>query len=63
MAKQKRQVQIKMCGNNGNPFIAKLHNVLLGPDLNDGLSLIMTLMNLGYTFFILQGFLHGVIRI
>ena len=28
--KQKVQVQIKMCDNNGYPFIATLHNVLLG---------------------------------
>ena len=28
-AKQKGKVQIKMCNNNGNPFIATLHNVIL----------------------------------
>ena len=27
-AKQKGQVQIKMCNNNRDPFIATLHNVL-----------------------------------
>ena len=32
IAKQKGQVQIKMCNNNGDPFIATLHNVLLAPD-------------------------------
>ena len=32
-AKQKSQVRIKMCDDNGNPFIATLHNVLLEPDL------------------------------
>ena len=32
MAKQKGQVRIKMCDNNGYPFIATLHNVLLAPD-------------------------------
>ena len=32
-AKQKGQVQIKMCDNNGDPFIVTLHNVLLAPDL------------------------------
>ena len=32
-AKQKGQVRIKMCDNNGNSFIATLHNVLLAPDL------------------------------
>ena len=31
--KQKGQVRIKMCDNNGDPFIATLHNVLLAPDL------------------------------
>ena len=34
-AKQKGQVQIKMCDNNGDAFIATLHNVLLAPDLFD----------------------------
>ena len=32
-AKQKGQVQIKMCKNNRGPFIATLNNVLLAPDL------------------------------
>ena len=32
-AKRKGQVQIKMSDDNGKPFIAKLHNVLLAPDL------------------------------
>ena len=32
-AKQKGQVRIKMCDNNGYHFIATLHNVLLAPDL------------------------------
>ena len=35
--KQKGQVRIKMCNNNGKPFIATLHNVLLAPDLCDNL--------------------------
>ena len=30
--KQKVQVRIKMCDDNGNHFIATLHNVLLTPD-------------------------------
>ena len=34
-AKQKCQVQIKMCDDNGKPFIATFHNVLLAPDLCD----------------------------
>ena len=29
--KQKSQVQIKMCGDHGDPFIATFHNVLLAP--------------------------------
>ena len=32
-SKQKCQVQIKMCDDNGKPFIATLYNVLLAPDL------------------------------
>ena len=35
--KQNRQVQIKMCNNNEDPFIATLYNVLLAPDLCDRL--------------------------
>ena len=33
MAKQKGRVQIQMCDDNGNIFIATLYNVLLAPDL------------------------------
>ena len=36
-AKQKGQVRIKMCNDNGKPFIATLYNVLLAPDLCDRL--------------------------
>ena len=32
-AKQKGQLWIKMCDNNGNTFIATLHSVILAPDL------------------------------
>ena len=32
-AKQKLQVQIKMCNDNRYTFIATFHNVLLAPDL------------------------------
>ena len=35
--KQKVQVHLKMCNNNGDTFIATLHNVLLAPDLCGGL--------------------------
>ena len=31
-AKQKVQVQIKMCKDNRDPLIATLHNVILAPD-------------------------------
>ena len=44
-AKQKYQVQIKMCDNNGTTFIATLHKVILVPDLCDRLFSIITLMN------------------
>ena len=33
IAKQKGQVRIKMCDDHGDPFIAKLHSILLAPDL------------------------------
>ena len=32
-AKQKVKVQIKMCNDNGDPFIATLHSILWVPDL------------------------------
>ena len=44
-AKQKGQVQIKMCDNNRDTFIATLHNILLAPDPCDRLFSIITLMN------------------
>ena len=49
-AKQKGQVQIQMCDNNGKTFIAKLYNVLLAPDLCDRLFSIIKLINAGHTF-------------
>ena len=36
-AKQKFQVQIKICNNHEDPVIATLHNVLLSPYLCDRL--------------------------
>ena len=48
MEKQKGKVRIKMCDNNGDTFIATLHNKLLAPDLCDALFYIITLSNLGY---------------
>ena len=48
-AKQKGQVQIKICDNNGDNFIAPLCNVILAPYLCDRLFSIIVLMNLGHT--------------
>ena len=48
-AKQKGQVRIYMYNDNGYPFIATLHNVLLAPDLCDRLFSIITIMNLVHT--------------
>ena len=48
-AKQKGQVQIKMCDDNGKPLIATLHNVLLTTNLCNRLFSIITLMNSGNT--------------
>ena len=45
---QKGQVQIKICDNNRDNFIATLHNVLLAPDLCDRLLSIMKLINSGH---------------
>ena len=44
-AKQKGQVRIQMRDDNGKPFIATLHNILLAPDLCDRSFSIITLMN------------------
>ena len=49
-AKQKGQLRIQMCGNNGKTFIVTLYNVLLAPDLCDRLFSIITLMNSEHTF-------------
>ena len=48
-AKQKGQVRIKMYGDNRDPFIATLQNILLEPDLWDMLFSIITLMNSRHT--------------
>ena len=45
---QKVQVQIKMCDNNGYPFIATLYNVLFVPDICNRVFSIITLINLGH---------------
>ena len=60
-AKQKGQIQIKMCSDNGDTFIATLHSVLLAPDLLDRLSLITKLMNLVHTFLFSKRVLCGVL--
>ena len=39
-----------MCNNNGYPFVATLHTVLLAPYLCDRLFSIIALMNPGHTF-------------
>ena len=56
MAKQKGKFQIKMYDNNGNRFMATLHNVLLAPDLWYRLFSIITLMNLGHDCLFHKGF-------
>ena len=48
-AKQKYQIQIRMCDNNRDIFIATLHNVVLALDLCDRLFLIIKLMYLLHT--------------
>ena len=55
-SKQKLQVQIKMCDDNGDTFIAKFHNVLLAQDLCDELFSIITFMNMGHTCLFYKGF-------
>ena len=55
-AKQRLQVQIIMYNNNGNNFIAMLHDVLLAPDLCDRLFLIIKLIHLGHTYLFHKGF-------
>ena len=44
-AKQTGEAQIKMCDNNGKPFIAMLYNLLFVPDSCDQLFFIIILMN------------------
>ena len=56
MVKQKGQVQIKMCDDNGKPFIATLHNLLLAPDLCNRLLSIIALMNSEHTCLFHKGF-------
>ena len=55
-AKQKGQVRIQMCDDNGKTFIATLYNVLLAPDLCDRLFSIIALINAGNTCIYHKGF-------
>ena len=55
-SKQKGQVRIQMCDDNGKTLIATLYNVLLAPDLCDRLFSIITLMNAGHTCLFQKGF-------
>ena len=59
-AKKKGQFQIIICDNNGDPFVATLHNVLLALGLCNRLFLIITLMNLEHTC-LYHKFFHGVL--
>ena len=55
-SKQKDQVRIKMCDDNGKPFTATFQNVLLAPDLCGGLFSIIGLTNSGNTCLFHKGF-------
>ena len=55
-AKQKGQVRINICDNNGDSFIALLHNLLLAPHLCDRLFSIIMFMNLGHNCLFYKGF-------
>ena len=54
--KQKGKNQIKMHDDNGDNFIATVHNVLLAPDICNMLFSIITLINLGHTCLFNKGF-------
>ena len=56
IAKQKGQFRIKMCNNNGDPFIETLHNVLLALDLCDRLFSITKLMYSVHTCLFHKGY-------
>ena len=45
-----------MCDNNGDPFVATLHNILLAPNSCDELFPIIALINLGHTCLLQKGF-------
>ena len=54
--KQKGQVQIKMCDNNRDTFIATFHNVILVSDICNWLFSNITLINLGHTCLFIKWF-------
>ena len=56
MAKQKGQVRIQICDDNGKTFITTLYNVILATDLCNRLFSIITLMNAGHTCLFHKGF-------
>ena len=56
MPKRKGKIQITMSNDNRHPFIVKLHNLLLAPDLCDRLFSIITLMNSGHICLYNKGF-------
>ena len=54
-AKQKGKLQIKMCGNNRDTFVATLHNVLWN-QIYAIIILIITSIDLGHTCLFHKGF-------
>ena len=54
--KQKEKDQKQMYNDNGTNFITTLHNVILAPDLCNGIFSIIMLMNLGHTCLFQRGF-------
>ena len=56
MAKQKGQILIKMCKDNGDTFFATFHNIILEPDLCDRLFSVIMVMNLVNTCLFHNGF-------
>ena len=53
---KKGQSRIKICDDNGDPFIKTLHNVLLAPDLSYRVFSIIALMNSGHNCIFHKGF-------
>ena len=55
-AKQEGQIGIKICNNNGDPFIATLHNIILAPNVCGMLFSIIMSIHLGHTCLFHKGF-------